>query len=292
MNGVYKSLAVAFGSLLLGACERVVDITLPEAPERLVVEGRVERVRGITSGRQVVVLSMTTPFFSNSGAPPARGAEVTIRDGAGRSVVLRESSTQPGRYVTDSLVATVGERYTLRIRWRGDDYEAVDSLASVAPIDSMYFDAPSAGGVGPGSGTVSGGLRATIDMRDPVNVTNYYLWDMYIDGRQIAASDTNVRMRAIDSDQFYDGRRLRGLQPHDAYPVRSGQTVLVRQQSISAQIYRYYRALNDQMGNDGSPFAVPAASLRGNVANLTRPSEGALGYFLATNVSERTLRVP
>ena len=42
----------------------------------------------------------------------------------------------------------------------------------------------------------------------------------------------------------------------------------------------------------GSPFAVPPASRRGNVANLTRPAEPALGYFLAVEVHERTARVP
>lgn len=287
-NFVRAVVCAAFGVGLAG-CERVVSITVPNAPERLVVEGRVERVNGRTSGRQVVVLTTTEPYFRNQAAPPARGAQVSITDGAGRSTVLRESATEFGHYVTDSLVATVGTQYTLRIHWQGDDYQSVDTLLAVAAIDSMYFQAP----IGLGSSSESAdGLRATIDMRDPARIANYYLWDMFVDGRQIAASDTTVRFRSIDSDQFYDGRRLRGVQPYAETPVRSGQRIMLRQQSLTAQVYRYYTALNDQVSGDGSPFSVPPNSLRGNVANLSRPTVPALGYFLATNVSEREGRVP
>ena len=47
-------------------------------------------------------------------------------------------------------------------------------------------------------------------------------------------------------------------------------------------------ALNDQTTNDGSPFATAPASVRGNVANRTRPAHHALGYFAASEVAERT----
>lgn len=280
--------AAAFGFALAG-CERVVNITVPNAPERLVVEGRVERVNGVASGRQVVVLTTTEPYFRNEAAPPARGAQVSIGDAAGHNTVLRESATEPGHYVTDSLVATIGTRYTLRIRWQGDDYEAVDSLLAVPSLDSLYFRPP----IGPGMpDSASGELRATIDLRDPAAVANFYLWDMFVNGTQIAASDTTVQFRSVDSDEFYNGRRMRGVQPYVETPVRSGQRIMVRQQSLTAQVYRYYKALNDQVGSDGSPFSVPPNSLRGNVANLTRPAVPALGYFMATNVSEREARVP
>ncbi len=61
---------------------------------------------------------------------------------------------------------------------------------------------------------------------------------------------------------------------------------------VPQYLYRFYLTLNNVTLADGSPFSLPPASLRGNVANLTRPEEPALGYFLAAEVDERTARVP
>jgi len=278
-------------AMMLTACERVVDITVPDGPTRLVVEGRVEAVEGRTSGRQQVILTTTAPYFSQAEAPPARGAQVSIADETGRVVPLLESSSAPGHYLTDSLMARVGGRYTLRIRWQGDDYEAVDSVLAVPPIDSLYFTKRTFLGFGrpEDEDTLP---RVTIDLRDPAGAGNYYLWDLYVDGQRVMIADSVVRFRAIDTDQYFDGLRVRSYQTHPDKAVRPGQMVLVRQQSLTEQQFRYYRTLNDQMISDGSPFAVPPTSVRGNVANRTRPGLRALGLFLATNVVERSLRAP
>jgi hypothetical protein len=282
--------ALALGLLpVLVACEKVVELEVADGPVRLVVEGRLEAVRGATaataSGRQSIRLSTTAPYFTNSAPPPARGAVVEVRDDLGRSVALRESTT-PGTYSTDSLVAAAGRTYTLRIDWQGDRYESVETLNAVAGIDSLYFTGR------PKKDVAKDGLRATIDLRDPPAVRNYYLWDQYVDGVRLISPDTAFRVRVVTSDEFYQGRRVRGFQPFDGQAVRSGQEVLVRQYSISEAVWRYYDALNQQVDGDGSPFAVPPASVRSNIANLTTPSKRALGYFVASEVSERRGRVP
>jgi len=283
--------SAAVCALFLSACERVVEITVPDGPTRLVVEGRVEAVVGSASGRQQVILTTTTPYFSQAAAPPARGAQVSIADETGRVVPLLESATAPGHYITESLVARVGGRYTLRIKWQGDDYEAVDTLKPVPPIDSVYFAKRSFLGFGrpDDEDTLP---RITIDVQDPPGAGNYYLWDLYVDGQRVLVSDSVLRHRAIDTDQYFDGLRIRSYQSHPDTPIRPGQTVLLRQQSLSEQQYRFYRTLNDQMIGNGSPFSIPPTSVRGNVANRTRPEVRALGIFMATNVVERTLRAP
>ncbi|MBK8060760.1 MAG: hypothetical protein IPK33_23560 [Gemmatimonadetes bacterium] len=82
------------------------------------------------------------------------------------------------------------------------------------------------------------------------------------------------------------------FQPYGGISVAPGQVVTVRQIALSDAGYRYYVALTDQVVNDGSPFAVATASVRGNVANRTRPARRALGYFMAGEVSEATRTVP
>ena len=62
--------------------------------------------------------------------------------------------------------------------------------------------------------------------------------------------------------------------------------MLFRQYGISEEVYRYLFALGEQTTNDGSPFAVPAASVRGNIVNRTNPSRYPLGFFMATEITE------
>ena len=282
---------LAVAMLLSTGCERVVDITVPTMATRLVVSGRLELVRGAPSARQVITLSTSAPYFEAAGPPPARGAEVRVTDSRGVSTLFREQTNAPGVYITDSLVPALNRRYTLRVRWNSETYEGSDSLLPVAPIDSFYFRERT-GLFAPPDVAREPGPRATIDFRDPPGVENYYVWDQFVDGQRLVQADTAFRYRAMDRDAFFNGALLRGYQPYSGVALRSGQTVRMRHMSLSEQGYRYYLSLNNVILADGSPFSVPPASLRGNMANITRPTEPALGYFLAAEVDERSARVP
>lgn len=271
----------------LGACEQVVQLDLPEGAKQLVVEARLERVRGAVSGMQRIRLTTTDAYFSNSAPPPARGATVQVTDAAGRSFAFTESSAEPGVYVTTSLEGEVGGRYTLRIDYQGERYETTETLLGVPPIDTLYFapqNTQSRGG--------AEGVRATIAFQETGGVRNYYLWDQYVNGVRLLAPDSSFRIRVAGADDGFDGRLVREFQPYDGMVVPSGADVLVRQMSLSETGYRYYRALSDQSTNDGSPFSVPLASVRSNIANITNPSHRPLGYFMATEVAEARARVP
>ena len=277
--------------LLTMGCERVVDITVPTMATRLVVSGRLELVRGAPSGRQVITLSTSTPYFEPAGPPPARSAEVRVTDSRGVTTLFREQASAPGVYITDSLVPVLNRRYTLRVRWNNETYEGSDSLLPVAPIDSFYFGERT-GLFAPPDVAREPGPRATIDFRDPSGVENYYVWDQFVDGKRLVDADTSVRFRPMERDAFFNGALVRGYQPYSGVVLRSGQTVRLRHMSLSEQGYRFYLTLNNVTLADGSPFSTPPAGVRGNVANLDRPGEPALGYFLAAEVDERTARVP
>jgi len=277
--------------LLTMGCERVVDITVPTMPTRLVVSGRLELVRGAPSGRQVITLTTSAPYFEPAGPPPARSAEVRVTDSRGVTTLFREQASAPGVYITDSLVPVLNRRYTLHVRWNNETYEGSDSLLPVAPIDSFYFRART-GLFAPPDVAREPGLRATIDFRDPPGAENYYVWDQFVDGQRLVPGDTAFRFRPMERDAFFNGALVRGYQPYSGVVLRPGQTVRIRHMSLSEQGYRFYLTLNNVTLADGSPFSLPPASLRGNVANLTRSEEPALGYFLTAEVDERTARVP
>ena len=280
--------ALACAAVIAAAgCERVVNVDLVEGTVRLVVEGRVELVLGAADGRQRIRLTTTDAFANNGEPPPAAGARVEISDDAGRAVLLAESATEPGVYVTDALVAEVGRTYTLRIDFEGDRYEASDRLLAVPSIDSIYFEFEEANiAVG------DSGFRAAIDYTDPAGERNYYLWEQLVDGEPQIVPDPGNRFRVIRNDDFTDGVTITGYQPYDEAVIEPGQQVLVRQIALSEASYRFYFALFEQaVGSQGSPFSAPPASVRGNVANLTTPSRYPLGYFVAAQVAEARARL-
>lgn len=266
---------------LLAGCERVVDVDVVEGPRRLVVEARLERVLDNVSGTQSIRLSTTGSYFSNALPPAARGAAVRVTDNLGNASTFAESSTTPGTYVTGALTIERGRTYTLRIDWEGQRFEGKEQTMTVTPIDSLYFDVPK-----PGRFSGEGGVRATIDTRDPAGEKNFYLWDQFIDGQRLLGPDSSFKQRIIAPDDAVDGKPVKGFQPYEGIDIPAGSSVLVRQLGISEATYRYYFALSDQVAADGSIFSVPAASVRGNVANISNPRQPALGYFYVSEVSE------
>jgi hypothetical protein len=269
---------------LLAGCERVVALDVAEGPRRLVVEARLERILGAVSGTQSITLRTTAPYFDAEAAPPATGATVTVTDDSGRVVPFLESAV-PGRYVTDALVITAGRRYSLAITYAGERFESSEVAQTVAPIDSLYLDAPQ-----PGRFSGEGGVRATIEFRDPGGVENYYLWDQFVNGVRQLGPDTSFKFRVAAADDAFDGIRVTQFQPYEGIDIPPGGDVLVRQAGLSEAMFRYYFALSDQVSADGSAFSVPPASVRGNVANRTDPTRYPLGYFFATEVSEARIR--
>jgi hypothetical protein len=267
--------------LALSACERVVSVRLNEGEKRLVVQARIERVRNNVTGSQAIRLSQTNAYFDPSAPPPATGASVQVTDDQGTVVSFAESP--PGVYTTSALVGVVGRTYTLSIVLQGQRYEATEQLLPVAPIDTLYFGPPEQDFGGEG-------LRATIDFREPGGVDNWYLWEQFVNGKRVLGPDSAFRAPVAASDLGLDGLHLVGFQPFGGMPVVAGQQVLVRQLALSERAYSYFVALGEQTANDGSPFAVPPSSVRGNVRNLTTPLRPALGYFIATEVSEASGR--
>ncbi len=267
-------------------CERVVSVAAPAADPRLVVEARLERSIGRTTGNQRIQLSTTEDIFSTSGAPPVRGAAVRVSDSTGVVTTFTESTTEPGVYLATAMRLRTNWPYTLLITWRGDTYRATERMLAGVPIDKLFIDD---GSLFPGAPS---GPRAKINFRDPVGTKNWYLWDQWLDSVRVISSDSATFTRLALPDDLLNGSEVKDFSPFGGITVRSGQLVRVRQICIPEQVYRFYDILSSQARNNGSPFGVPSTNLRGNIANTTTPSRLPLGYFFVAEYSERELRAP
>ena len=65
-------LAALFGCIAAAACERIVEVEIPDPEPLLVVEGRIELVKEAPSGTQTIRLRTSDAFFSNRRTPPPR----------------------------------------------------------------------------------------------------------------------------------------------------------------------------------------------------------------------------
>ena len=281
-----RTAALGLAILAWSGCTRVVELVVEEGPKRLVVQARLQRPKDGADGRQVFYLSTTDAVQSSRQLPPAVGARVRVTDEQGRPFDFEELPDLPGQYF-GTVLPVIGRGYTLTIDYQGERYQAFHRMLPVAPIDSLYF-------VFLEEGVTVGeaGLRAAIDYTDPPGEENYYLWELRVNGLRQGQVDPGSRFRMISEDRFYDGGTVIGYQPYDDEIVLPGNVVEVRQIALSKDAYRYYYVLLEQMTGGGGPFSTPPASVRGNVANLTNPSNPALGYFYAAELAIRTRVVP
>ena len=281
----YISILIAASiAFLTFGCEKVIDLDLDTGQERLVVEGRIEKILGQDNGYQHVDLSTTGPYLGNVIPPAVRNATVEVSDDLGASWTLVESADIPGRYETNGLIAEIGRTYTLSVQYNGQTFQASETLRDVAQIDSIYQHFVEE------NEFEDEGLRARIDFSDPADQVNFYMWEQYVDGELQLFPDPGNARNIIAKDEFYNGRRIVGYEPNEEAVVEPGATVVIRQLSLSEAAYDYFFLIFDQTAA-ADIFAPPPATIRGNIRNLNNADDYALGYFGASAVSEAMLLV-
>lgn len=271
-----------FTALLGTGCERIVDIDVPDPDLLLVVEGRIERLRTGEPSIQWVRLTQTAPAIGSGALPPARGAAVSVTDGSGLTVPFSEVPGDPGLFQSAPFLPSVGQTYTLHIEHEGDSYRAAHVLRPVPPIDSLYFEYRDANELFGDSA----GYRAVVDYTDLPASEDYYYWEVLIGGELMLVPDAENEFSLLSSDETYPGGTITGFVPNEDAVVGPDEEVEVRQYALTRETFDFIRAVLTRSGaGDGSPFAVPPASIRGNVSNVTDPSRPALGHFFAAEVA-------
>ena len=272
-------------TILFTGCEKEITLTLANPQDQLVVEGRLERIKGAPTGSQLIKLSMLGNYFSGTATPRVTDAQVSVRDSKGMVYPFNHDPRQPGLYANISLVPEFNQPYTLTIVWRGNTYQAQERLVSVPEIDSMYqqFEEENT--------FEDGGIKVAIDFSDPVNETNYYFWELLEEGRNVIKADPGNSQNIISSDRFFNGKQVIGYFPNEEKVFEPGTEVTLRQIGISKNQYDFLYLLFEQTGQTGQLIDVPPAAIRGNVVNLTDPRKPALGYFGVNEVAQKTMDI-
>ena len=254
--------------LWLTGCTEEIDFDLNESEEQLlVVEGR------ITTEKMAhqVKLSLSSEFYGTTDNPPATGAEVSISDGVNQFIL---NEFEPGIYLTDADVAgEIGKTYNLLINYGGESYESVATIDSVPPIDSLLVK-PTDFTVGP----FKDYYELLIFTKEKDGLGDYYMWRSFVNGE--SRSDTLGDFQFQD-DALFDGQQWNGVLV-DFVKAEPGDTVTLKQYTISEEAYDIYLAANLEVNWRGGIFDAPPANVPSNISN------GALGLFDASDVAQKT----
>ena len=234
------------------------------------------------------------------------GARISVTDDVG--VVTRFMDAGRGNYVSpNGFRGQPGRRYALTVGYQGQTYQSESELMQPVPtIDSVYWTyQKKATSVAPGNFIVY------LDLTDPVNAENYYQWDwIHYDkpdycvlyrpsgslvsyAKRCCSDCWNITQSnggiLTASDRLINGNRLAGQRIAEV-PLDdiAPYYLLIGQQSLSREAYKFWQTVQALTGNVGSVFDATPATLTGNIKNKDASELPILGYF---QVSARTQRV-
>lgn len=276
-----KAIIYLFISILFFAsCEDVVDVKLSdENLDLYAIEAKVT-----TDDNPYVYLYKSLKVNSSEPYQGVSNANVVISDDSEppQSVTLKEISNIPGLYLPEDgtfFIGRPGKAYNLQITDGDVEITGRDTLSPVEPIDSIQVRA-----------SLRGDKRFlgifTYGPETP-GLGNYYKWDIYINNKLLYQSDYLV----IASDELVDGNYIPGFEiftdfhdpnkPEDR-KIKLGDTVMVKQTSISKFAYYFYYQMFNQ-GQTGGFFSVPPANVESNLT--VNDGKQVLGLFLASDIS-------
>jgi hypothetical protein len=298
----------------LGACVDPITIETNDVTPKLVVHGLITDQNDPQLNK--VTLTWTEPFDGEKGivySRPVDQAQVSIYDSQDNEMPLF-GGNRGVYYVPEEFHSVApGRSYRIHIRLPdGREYESrPEMLREAPPIEELSYEYKRfTEVVTNGSGDLvektSVGFQVDATVKDPAESIDHYRWDAegIFEYFSIAPEIRNpppsqcwsyvgriVTKAVTTSDRLFNGNRHKQPVVVVAGDMPTKYQVKVRQYSLSAQAYEFWRLFNQQQASVGSIFDPPPAQIRGNLYSITHPEEQVIGYFGASGVAEKKLLI-
>jgi hypothetical protein len=254
-------------SLLVWSCEDVIDVEVPNAAPKLVIDASLNWFDGTAGNEQNIILTLSAPYF-NTEVPPANNAAVTVTDTNNNTFVFTEEGAT-GIYRTSNFIPEIDETYTLTITYNGETYTGTEVLKSTVPVNSIEQNND--------GGFTGDEIEIKAFYTDPANIDNYYLFEV-----QNPALIT-PEFEAY-KDEFVDGNEIFAFYSDE--DLQAGDELIIRNYGVTERFYEFMFLLLQQTETDGGPFQTQPATVRGNCVNITNPDNFPLGYFRVSQAFE------
>ena len=260
--------------ILFCNCEDVVEVNTPTAEPRLIVDAliKIDISQPVQTAR--VAVGLTGNYFGEVPVTDLQQITITNTDMEStfenpNTIVLLEQ--EPGIYEAGKNTGFFTDgNLVLQLTHQDRSYFARTNFVPTVPIDSLVQ----------GDGKLFEGneTEVIVTYTDAPDREDFYIFDFDFD-EYLVTEDTFYQGQEFRFSYFYDNN----LEPGDAVTIR----ILGADESF----YNYMNQLIQQSGDLMGPFATPAATVRGNVFDVTgldneeivdnvdRPDKFALGYF-------------
>lgn len=264
-------------TLLFTACTKVIDVDVPVAEPRLVIEASIDWEKGTSGNEQTIKLSQSTPYFDKDQNNLVQGASVKLSNKlTGQEFLFKDQNN--GEYICTDFVPIMNHTYLLEINYQDENYRAEETLMPVSDISRIEQSRE--------DGFDGEALELNMYVPDPADEENYYLVRFYEHGDLLA--------KLFDvKDEFVNGNEMKffieKLDDEDTGEEEfiPGDVVDLNLYGISKAYFNYIRILIEQ-SQSGDPFSAIPIALRGNCVNPNNPDRYAFGYFRLTQVVRTT----
>lgn len=260
-------------NIVLSSCTDVIDVDIPIAPPRLVIEASIDWEKGTLGNEQSISLSLSSPYFDAENIQHAIGATVQVINETTNTNFIFDDQND-GTYTSNSFVPIINNTYRLEVFYENETYIAHEKLTSVTPIDSIYQSTE--------NGFDEEALEVNVVYTDVPNVENFYLFKFHKEG-DLLPDLFDVADEFTDGNEitiFYERLEDESINQEEFAP---GDKVSINFYGISEQYHSFMQLLISQ-NEGGGPFSATPVALRGNCTNPTHPERYAFGYFRLTEV--------
>ena len=294
------------------SCEQAIDVDLPAAETKLVVEGRIEpgvppiiiltkssgyfdpvdlqsfedsfiedaEVEISTPNKSVELVrwcSNDIPLFLAPIAADLIGVSITDFNAVDYCIY---SLPLDNLFSADPFLGEVGESYDLRIRYEGQLYTSNTTIPQPIALDSLWWE-------GVNNDTIEGVVWATLS--DPDSLGHAYRWE----ARRTNRDEPFIApFNSVFKDDFINGKTFDFAYVHGDDPADDegqqffdyGDTVIVKFSTIDRRVYRFLNSFEDNVVNSDNPFASPS-SVPSNISGNALGVWAGYGVTLDTVVS-------
>ncbi len=258
-----------FSIILITACEKVIEIPLENADQKIVIEAPLSNL----TDRSYILISKTANVYEESNFEKVSGAQVTITDKDNNVYTFLEDVAGSGKYIDTTFKVGENNIYKLKVEAEGQTFTSECITQTLTPLNFIFpikLETPSSTPQNPDSVNL-----VLFSFNDNASETNYYRFKVYKNGKY-------TKELYLGDDKLINGQTF--TQPFYGDTFDSGDTVEVEMQNIDKANYTYFYSLTNAQSN--SPFSASPANPISNIKG------GALGYYGCYLIDTLSLIVP
>jgi len=268
MKTLYKLVILLAISFLATSCEDEVNVDLDTAAPKLVIDASIRWEKGTLGSEQKIKLTTTTSYYS-SVIPTVSGALVSIKNSS-NTVFNFIEIPNTGEYLCTDFIPVINETYTLSVQYSGQIYTATEKLMATPTIDDVQQTVV--------QGFGGDEIQVKFFYQDNGTEINNYLVG-------VKNSTLAIPEYGVIKDEFFQGNQMFGFYTNE--DLEAGHILSFSLTGISTRYYNYMNKLLSIAGaGNGSPFATPPATLRGNIVNRSNEANYPLGFFSISEIDK------